>query len=244
MNELIEVHPKTDLSVAFTDNAVAALGVQRKRLQEFVQTQLKPGLTRDYAVIPGTNKPSLLKPGAEKLANIFQLGSRIVSMEKDVDPIMQFAMFTCTMELFHIPTGKVICQCQGSANTMEKKQANKDFGFQLNALSKMAQKRAYVGAVIIAVGASDFFSQDMDGAPKSPTTARASVPNATAASSTNLGQGAGDFILPFGRAKGTRLADLTPEELGSLKTWLEEQGELKGAAKQTKDALDEFLGGQ
>lgn len=191
--EVIEVKAEkvADLSVALTDNSIKALAEQRLRLKEFVKTQLIEGLQSDYAIIPGTNKHSLLKPGAEKLANIFQLGSRIVDVQREIDPKNQFAMFTYTVELFHIPTGKPVTQCQGSANTLEKKQQNKDFGFQLNSLGKMAQKRAFVGAVISAVGASDFFTQDMEDADFRPEPQRvqANIPRATSAQSTDQSQG-------------------------------------------------------
>jgi hypothetical protein len=39
--------------------------IQMKR--DFLKSNLAQGINNDYAVIPGTKKPSLLKPGAEKL---------------------------------------------------------------------------------------------------------------------------------------------------------------------------------
>lgn len=192
-NEVIEIKAEKtpDLSVALTDNSIRAMSEQRARLKEFVKTQLVEGIHSDYAIIPGTNKQSLLKPGAEKLANIFQLGSRIVDVQREIDPKSQYAMFTYTVELFHIPTGRAVTQCQGSANTLEKKQQNKDFGFQLNSLGKMAQKRAFVGAVISAVGASDFFTQDLEDSDDrpGPTRVQAQVPKATSAQSQDQSQG-------------------------------------------------------
>src|SRR5690606_29929350 len=58
---------------------------------------------------------------------------------------------------------------------------------------KMAQKRAYVGAVILATGASDFFTQDIDdpedaavlGVQPRPESVRVAVPNVMAAASQN-----------------------------------------------------------
>src|SRR5205823_3195917 len=97
-----------------------------------------------------------------------------------------------TVEVFHIPSGKSISQCQGSANTLEKKQGNKDFGFLINSLGKIAQKRAFVGAVISATGASDFFTQDMEDAdtgPKAPpATVKVTIPKATSARSHDQSQ--------------------------------------------------------
>lgn len=39
---------------------------------------------------------------------------------------------------------------------------NPDIFDQINTIQKMAQKRAFVGAVLIACNASEFFTQDMD----------------------------------------------------------------------------------
>lgn len=160
--ELAPLAEVTNLSVNLTERAMVAMQEQRKQLGEFVRSQLKEGINGDFAKIPGTPKPSLLKPGAEKLANLFKLGSRIIDRQREIDREAGFAMFTYTLEIFHIPSGAVISQCEGSANSEEKKNKNKTFADQLNSLGKMAQKRAYVGGVIMAVGASDFFSADTD----------------------------------------------------------------------------------
>ncbi len=143
----------------------------------------------DYGVIPGTPKPSLYKPGAEKLLNIFKLGHRIAKQNKDLDIHAGFAMFEYTVELYDLRSGIVLGQCEGSCNSMENKYRNVPFGNVLNTLQKMAQKRAFVGAVINSTCASDFFSQDLEDqleAEKTgPTRVQASIPNATGASSND-----------------------------------------------------------
>lgn len=162
--ELAPIPEATNLSVNLTERAVQSMQEQREQLNRFIKSQLKEGINGDFAKIPGTPKHSLLKPGAEKLANLFKLGSRIINRERDIDREGGFAMFSYTVEIFHIPTSAVIAQCEGSANSEERKNKNKPFADQLNSLGKMAQKRAYVGGIIMAVGASDFFSQDIEGA--------------------------------------------------------------------------------
>lgn len=53
-------------------------------LVEFVQQVMRPDI--DYGVIPGTGtKPTLLKPGAEKLTTLFGLSTRFVVVEKTED---------------------------------------------------------------------------------------------------------------------------------------------------------------
>lgn len=153
---------------------------QRRMLMEFVSGELRKN--SDYGVIPGTPKSSLYKPGAEKLKMLFGLGARFDLLHKEFDRHDNFAMFTYRAEIYHLKTGQVIAQCEGSCNSQEKKykeravyeknrRTNKREFVRMeqtpvcdivNTLMKMAQKRAFVGGVILAVGASDFFNQDID----------------------------------------------------------------------------------
>lgn len=52
---------------------------------EFVAGALIEGKDRDFAVIPGTNKPTLLQPGAEKLLTAFRLMPTYDVVESEVD---------------------------------------------------------------------------------------------------------------------------------------------------------------
>lgn len=146
---------------------------QRKLLQEFVSKQLRKDV--DYGIIPGTPKPSLFKPGAEKLAGVFGLGAKFELVDKALDGEKNFALFNYKCIISHRKSGQVIAECDGTANSQEKKYKERTTWVDnkkvkeptpvydiLNTLQKMAQKRAYVGAVILATGASDFFTQDID----------------------------------------------------------------------------------
>lgn len=75
----------------------------------------------DYGVIPGTNsKPTLLKPGAEKLSVLFQLDPQISTEERwDGDHLTVKAV--CT--IFHAPTGERLGRGEGMCSTREKKYA-------------------------------------------------------------------------------------------------------------------------
>ena len=150
----------SNLAAAITDDAVNALARQRDGLNRFIKEQLKDSV--DYGKIPGTPKPTLLQPGAQKLANIFQLGSRIIKSDTQIDHERKFVMCTYQIELYHLPSGKVIAQCEGSTNSLEKKYAKQDPYGLVNTLQKMAQKRAFIGAVVQATNASDFFTQDIE----------------------------------------------------------------------------------
>ena len=56
---------------------------RRNALVEFVKAVMVD--KTDYGVIPGTDKPTLLKPGAEKLNTLFGLSSRFTIIEKETD---------------------------------------------------------------------------------------------------------------------------------------------------------------
>lgn len=72
-----------------------------------------------YGKIPGTAKPTLLKPGAEKLCMVFRL-------EPDYEIIREFRedafiAYTVKCTLTHIPTGQKIASGVGSCNSREEK---------------------------------------------------------------------------------------------------------------------------
>lgn len=156
-----------------------ALSTQRLMLLEFVGKQLRKDV--DYGVIPGTPKSSLFKPGAEKLARLFGLGVELNLTDKTIDAKANFAMFTYKAKVIHLKSGQAISECEASCNSQEKKFKERTSWIWsdktrkkepvkeitpiydvMNTLQKMAQKRAFVGGVILAVGASDFFTQDID----------------------------------------------------------------------------------
>lgn len=150
-----------------------ALSNQRKMLKTFVANQL--GKEVDYGIITGTKKNSLYKPGAEKLLRLFGLGARLNQTDKEIDRRDNYASYTYKAEVYHLKSGQVIAECEGVCTSHEKKYKTRSVwvGGQKtieqtpiadiqNTLMKMAQKRAMVGATILAVGASDFFTQDME----------------------------------------------------------------------------------
>lgn len=79
----------------------------------------------DYGIIPGTDKPTLLKPGAEKLSSLFGLSPAFAIAEKDLDwtgekhggePFFYF-QYLCTQ----YSGDRIIAQGVGSCNSWEKK---------------------------------------------------------------------------------------------------------------------------
>jgi hypothetical protein len=78
-----------------------------------------------YGVIPGTGtKPTLLKPGAEKLCFTFRLDPQYEHTEVwSGDPQNQHLRIASKCTLWHIPTGQRWGSGEGSCSTREKKYA-------------------------------------------------------------------------------------------------------------------------
>ncbi|NMA64748.1 MAG: hypothetical protein GX957_00705 [Clostridiaceae bacterium] len=86
-------------------------------LQAVVQATLKKD--HDYGVIPGTNKPTLLKPGAEKILMMFGLTSEYEFLDRTED--YQKGFFAYTLKCILTKNGEKITEGVGQCNTMEGK---------------------------------------------------------------------------------------------------------------------------
>jgi hypothetical protein len=189
-------------------------------ITEFVSRVLRRDV--DYGVIPGTDKLTLLKPGAEKLTTFFGLSTRFQLIERIEDwtgddyhgePFFYY-LYRCQLYRGDL----LIAEADGSCNSREQKyrwrdqqrtcpeckQAaiikgkeqygggyicfkkkggcgakfstgdpaiegqpvgrvpNPEIADQVNTIQKMSQKRALVAATLMAVNASEFFTQDME----------------------------------------------------------------------------------
>lgn len=82
---------------------------------------------RDYGVIPGTNKPTLLKPGAEKINMLLQTVPEYEFLEKTIDFKADFFNYEikCTLVRYKEMNGTSVripvSQGVGSCNSHEKK---------------------------------------------------------------------------------------------------------------------------
>src|SRR5262245_43471992 len=186
---------------------------------QFVGAMLKTDI--DFGQIPGTNKPTLLKPGAEKLLTFFGLTKRFTVLEKVEDWMgadhggsFFYYMYRCAL----YKGDQLIAESDGSCNSHESKYrwrkaerecptcgkaaiikgrdeygggwvcfkkkdgcgakfrdgdaaiegqqvgrvANPDIADLVNTIQKMAQKRALIAATLLAVNASEFFTQDLE----------------------------------------------------------------------------------
>ena len=174
---------------------------RRQAVIDYTRALMVSGV--DYGKIPGTgDKPTLLKPGAEKLASLFGLSPRFEIIEREMDWTGQqhggepffYMQYRCTLTRGDLVAGQGV----GSCNSWEKKYRwrnvypekataedkehgrletrtgkngkpynvyvvkNGDPADVVNTIDKMAQKRALVAAVLIAVNASELFTQDVE----------------------------------------------------------------------------------
>lgn len=88
-------------------------------LQQFVSSQMVKG--QDYGEIPGVDKPTLLKPGAEKLLNIYGFGCQLEQTGKIEDWDKGFFHFVYKASVINKRTGMVEAECEASANSKEAK---------------------------------------------------------------------------------------------------------------------------
>jgi hypothetical protein len=73
----------------------------------------------DFGTIPGTDKPTLYKAGAEKLASFFGLAPKFIVIDKILDFEKGLFYYHYKCELYR--NGQLMGDSEGSANSMEKK---------------------------------------------------------------------------------------------------------------------------
>lgn len=210
-NSDLSFMPVMDISIALE---------RRNQIVKFVKAIMVENT--DFGIIPGTDKPTLLKPGAEKLATFFGLTKRFQIIERVEDWTgkdhagEQFFYYLYRCGLYR--GDLLIAEADGSCSSFEGKyryrkservcpncgQAaiikgraeygggwlcyakrggcgakfkesdpdiknqevgrvlNPDIADQVNTIQKMSQKRALIAATLLAVNASEFFTQDME----------------------------------------------------------------------------------
>lgn len=208
------------------------------RFQTVVQKTLKQN--HDYGIIPGTPKPTLLKPGAEKILMLMGLTSEYEVIEKIEDYHQGVFAYTvkCTLskgtmkvteglgscnskeDKYHwrwvreddLPTGadKESLKKRGYGDNLRYRIENEDIFSQVNTLLKMAKKRAQVDATLTVAALSEIFTQDLED--MDITGQR------TESSYTPKVDNPADVVVTFGKHKGKRLKDIPKDYV----SWLAE----------------------
>ncbi len=147
---------------AFPDFAVDPAEVTRRTqmLKDYVRNHMVEG--EDYGVVPGGTKPTLFKPGAEKLNAVFGLSPLVEVTNREENWDDGFVSYEIKVTLFNKRSEKVDAEGIGSCNSRERRYKNQDAANIANTVLKMAKKRALVDATLSATRASGMFTQDLE----------------------------------------------------------------------------------
>ncbi|HCL4447543.1 TPA: hypothetical protein N2D04_002607 [Clostridium botulinum] len=158
--------------------------------QAVIQKNLKDG--HDFGVVAGAgSKPTLLKPGGEKICMMFGLNPEYEFLERTEDYKDGFFAYNIKCTLYR--NGNPVSQGVGNCNSMEKKYRyinvdtvpdgidpstvekvttrygtvkykipNPHIADLVNTILKMAKKRAFIDAVLQVASLSDVFTQDLE----------------------------------------------------------------------------------
>lgn len=262
-NELVNVHTGevtigNDLAL-MGGSSITDLKARMARMtemialkREFLKNNMTEGIHNDYAVIPGTQQRSLLKPGAEKLLDLHgYYASFILTAEKEAPEIGLYA-YTYRCDIKQKGSNILVGQCEGDCSTHESKYRfewrtldklppntnpdslqQKNFGkdgekpwikYQViidnpadkrNTVRKMAQKRALIGATVLATATSDLFTT------KDPDDDE--LPPGDGAGSTGGAVTKTDYGNPISEKQGKRLYAIRNSNKiddGEFKAWL------------------------
>lgn len=157
-------------------------------IHSLIQNMLKKDY--DYGIIPGTTKPTLLKPGAEKICMLFGLTPQyqiIQNLENYKENFFNYS-FKCIL----VKNDVVVAEGVGSCNSKEKRYRyllvnnlspgyngesekvqdkygnikyrveNYEIFNSINTILKMAKKRAFVDAILQVASLSEMFTQDLE----------------------------------------------------------------------------------
>lgn len=149
-------------NIAIIDTVeVAQVEATMKKISQFQQVVQKTLHEKhDFGIIPGTDKPTLLKPGAEKILMMMGLRSEFEIVDSARDFEKGFFQYQVRCKLFK--GDMLITEGLGSCNTRERKYLKMDPYTMDNTVLKMAKKRALVDAALLVASLSDVFAQDLE----------------------------------------------------------------------------------
>ena len=217
-------------------DSIASTMAKIQQMQNVVQKTLKKG--HDFGEVPGTSKPTLLKPGGEKICMLFGLNPEYEFLQTTEDYDKEFFSYNIRCTLFR--NGQPVAQGVGSCNSKEKKYRyinvdkipenyvgqseeiigkygrvkykinNPDICSLVNTILKMAKKRAFIDAVLQVASLSEVFTQDIED--MGDFIQQEQDATLTLEQAKNL-------KLSFGKYKGTTLIDLVHKD-GGYCDWL------------------------
>jgi len=221
MNDLVANHqPNHSLSLieGVDIESVQTTLAKINQFQAVVQNTLKA--KTDFGIIPGTSKPTLLKPGAEKIHMLFGVTSEYELIERIQDYDKGFFAFTVRCLIFK--NGIKITEGVGHCNTKEKKYINQDPYTLANTCLKMAKKRAQIDATLTIASLSEVFTQDIEDMQEYIQTEQIQTMTPADAAAIKL---------TFGKHKGKTLKELYISDKSYL-DWLSKQDRTDAVIKK------------
>jgi len=259
------VMENTAVSIIDTlDNQTITHTMQKiSTFQSIVQKTLKKD--HDFGEIPGTNKPTLLKPGGEKICMMMGIVPEYEFLTKDVDfnkGLINYEM-RCKLMKGNYKVSEGVGSCNSlepkyryiwldedklpthfSMDNLESKERygrtqykvdNPDIAGLANTILKMAKKRSFIDAVLQVASLSEIFTQDLEDMREFIEREGTETMDAKAAANIKI---------TFGKHKGKTLGELYKTEIDYIK-WLAENSKsdyikkgieiLKSAAKASRD---------
>jgi hypothetical protein len=192
-----EMEPMNQDALVRVDSAALTaqeIRTQVNRIQEVMQEVMAEGT--HFGKIPGTDKPSLWKPGAEKLALTFKIAlDSIVDADLSTDDAIRYRIRTtatsqqsgvflgsslgeCSSNEEKYRWRQAICQAEWEETEVDRRrkkwrrdgthvpQVRTQPADIANTVLKMATKRAEVATMLKVCAASDIFAQDLEDLPE------------------------------------------------------------------------------
>lgn len=163
--EIQNVSRETTVAFEMVNGSLAKIN----GINEFAK-QAKEAMTTgiDYGTIPGTKKPTLLKPGAEKILLTLGISPRYEELNviECYDEGKEFASYRykCILTINDRSNNNepvIIAEGVGMAHTKEKNVGKANPLDMFNTKLKIAKKRAMIDATLGISGLSSHFTQDM-----------------------------------------------------------------------------------
>lgn len=104
------------LTIAETRMSVAQLTAQRQAIVDVMKHAMVEDI--DYGTIPGTPKPTLYKPGSEKILALFHLAAQPQVEDLSTPDTIRYRI---TITVVHAPTGGIVGYGVGEASSAESK---------------------------------------------------------------------------------------------------------------------------
>jgi hypothetical protein len=172
MSDIVVVNDQAKLTPVYSPQELFKL---KRDLDAIIKENLIDG--QDYGVIPGTkSKPSLWKSGAEKIAVAFGLHPDYEIVDSTIDHSieMTWSKYSGRQRGTALGLYRYVVKCTlrnhrgdflgsgiGICSSLENKYCDRPRDLE-NTINKMAQKRAFVAAILNTLALSNVFTQDIE----------------------------------------------------------------------------------